>query len=79
MASFVATFFSHFGAVRFARDAKALGLPVSLRPVPRELSSSCGTCAMFQSESGDAAFAEECEAVYVRKGEKWEKLWTNPK
>ncbi|MCR5684200.1 MAG: DUF3343 domain-containing protein [Lachnospiraceae bacterium] len=48
MNTYIATFYSHFGAVRFARELQTHGIHVSLGPVPRFLSSSCGTCAEFQ-------------------------------
>lgn len=44
----VATFFSHFGAIRFKRQCDALGWPAALMPVPRSLSSSCGTCVRYE-------------------------------
>ena len=47
MTQYIATFFSHFGAVRFERLCKARGWQAQLRPVPRSLSSSCGTCVYF--------------------------------
>ena len=46
----IATFFSHFGAVRFRRLCRARGVEVELMPVPRSLSSSCGTCARFEGD-----------------------------
>lgn len=44
---YVATFFSHFDAVRFRRLCRERTLACELAPVPRSLSSSCGTCAYF--------------------------------
>ena len=46
-ARYVATFFSHFGATCFRRLCRDRGVPCELSPVPRSLSSSCGTCAFF--------------------------------
>jgi hypothetical protein len=51
MTQYIATFFSHFGAVRFERLCKARGWQAQLRPVPRSLSSSCGTCVYFTAET----------------------------
>ena len=49
MREYIATFHSHFGAVRFKKES---GIPgVRLMPVPRDLSSSCGTCAYFKAEA----------------------------
>lgn len=44
---YIATFFSHFGAVRFKRECQREGISAQLMPVPRSLSSSCGTCVRF--------------------------------
>ena len=50
MKQYIATFFSHFGAIRFQRLCPQLGWPAQLAPVPRSLSSSCGTCVLFEAE-----------------------------
>lgn len=55
---YVATFFSHFGAVRFRRLCRERGVAAELMPVPRSLSSSCGTCARFERSP-------------LRPGEEW--------
>ena len=49
MKRYVATFFSHFGAVRFQHLCATQGWAAQLAPVPRSLSSSCGTCVLFQT------------------------------
>lgn len=41
---YIVTFYSHFGAVRFKRLCDARGIAAKVMPVPRNLSSSCGTC-----------------------------------
>jgi len=41
----------------------------TLKPVPRSLSSSCGTCAWYESEGWDIGYKiEELEAVYRHEG-----------
>lgn len=47
MTQYIATFFSHFGAVRFQHLCIEKGLAAQVRPVPRSLSSSCGSCVYF--------------------------------
>lgn len=42
--SYIVTFYSHFGAVRFKKLCDARGILAKVMPVPRNLSSSCGTC-----------------------------------
>ena len=48
METYIATFFSHFGAVRFGRQLREAGIDCALMPVPRQVSSSCGTCVRFK-------------------------------
>ena len=45
--TYIATFYSHFGAIRFKKLCQAAGMPAELMPVPRNLSSSCGTCVRY--------------------------------
>lgn len=48
---YIATFFSHFGAIRFEKNCKNKNISAKLMPVPRTLSSSCGTCVSYESNS----------------------------
>lgn len=61
MKTYIITFFSHFGATRFKKEMKKAGTEVQLKPVPRFLSSSCGTCAIAVTE--DLTFPENIEEV----------------
>ena len=45
---YIATFFSHFGAIRFEKNCKNKNISAKLMPVPRTLSSSCGTCVSYE-------------------------------
>lgn len=47
---YIGTFYSHFGAIRFKREAPEGVTNIELRPVPRNLSSSCGTSASFEAD-----------------------------
>ena len=49
---YIATFYSHFGAIQYKRACTVSGLPAKIMPVPRNLSSSCGTCVRFCSSNG---------------------------
>lgn len=51
MKQYLATFFSHFGAIRFQKLCTQLHFRARLAPVPRSLSSSCGTCVLFEAET----------------------------
>ena len=51
MKDYIATFYTHFGAVSFHRKMKNGAAGVRMMPVPRALSSSCGTCVRFSLSS----------------------------
>ena len=67
----VATFHSHYGAIMFR---KRIG-DGQLRPVPRSLSSSCGTAVFFSSPFDSSMADENTEAVYVKDGDDWRRVW----
>jgi len=46
--TYIATFFSHFGAIRFKKLCQSVGWSARVMPVPRDLSSSCGTCVRYE-------------------------------
>ncbi|MDQ0150182.1 DUF3343 domain-containing protein [Eubacterium multiforme] len=63
---YIATFFSHFGALRFKKDCEMENLKVEIMPVPRDLSSSCGTCVKFEKENlakKDIKHSDEIEQI----------------
>ena len=47
---YIATFYSHFGAIRFKKEYVGKIEKAKLMPVPRDLSSSCGTCVGFEAD-----------------------------
>ena len=47
MNTYIATFFMHFGSIRYERLCKSKGYQARTMPVPRSLSSSCGTCVKY--------------------------------
>ncbi len=63
--TFLATVYSHFGAIRYKRACEAAGISATLMPVPRSLSSSCGTCVRCEGDwlSPSQADAEEIEQI----------------
>ncbi len=65
--NYIATFFTHSGAIKYKKQFANNGIHVELRPVPRELSSSCGVAGVFcldpgrdQSKEGKPASPEAC-------------------
>lgn len=71
--TYVATFYAHFGAVRFNRICKEKGLASKMMPVPRLLSSSCGTCVQYESDTElpEGIFMDEIEQVAKVDGEEY--------
>ena len=65
----VATFFNHHGAVCFARALCARGMAARPMPVPRKLSSSCGTCVQFEAEECTPYISDDVEQVFQVTGE----------
>ena len=49
--TYIATFFTHFAAVNFSRQLREAGQKPMLMPVPRKLSSSCGTGDLVQDDN----------------------------
>lgn len=70
----IATFFSHFGAVRFKKDCDSLGWSAKLMPVPRDLSSSCGTCVRYEGDMPDPA-PQEAEQIVAVEAAGYRALW----
>ena len=62
---YIATFYSHFGAVRYKKYCENRGISARMMPVPRSLSSSCGTCVKYEGElqMPDGACDEEIEQI----------------
>ena len=74
----IATFYSHFGAMRCKKLCDQAGIPARMMPVPRRLSSSCGTCVRMESDSADALpRAEETEQIALEREDGYQVVWTN--
>ena len=63
--TYIATFFSHFGAIRFKKLCQNASWPAKVMPVPRDLSSSCGTCVRYEGTAlcPDTNMPEEVEQI----------------
>lgn len=64
--TYIATFFSHFGATRYKRLCQQQRLAARTMPVPRSLSSSCGTCVCVEGGyvTPTGVCAEEVDAIF---------------
>ena len=65
MNRYIATFFSHYGALAFFSALKERGIEAKLMPVPRKVSAACGTCVCYTAGVAADIPAHEMEAVYV--------------
>ncbi|MBC3803674.1 DUF3343 domain-containing protein [Acetobacterium fimetarium] len=75
---YIATFYSHFGAIRFKKKCIADGLSASVMPVPRSLSSSCGTCVTFTVSDEyylDENINEEIEQIVCVEENKYRQIY----
>jgi len=59
MNKYIATFYSHFGALTYNKALIKQGISTKLMPVPRKVSSSCGTCVFYEHIS--AVDSDDCE------------------
>lgn len=65
MTEFVATFHTHLAALKTHRTMTAKGVSARMAPVPRKISSSCGTCVFYQAADPCYALLDtDVEAVY---------------
>lgn len=74
---YIATFFSHFGAMRFKKKCDETGISARMMPVPRLLSSSCGTCVRAEAAGADMLpRTEEMEQIALEQEDGYRILWT---
>lgn len=74
METYIATFFSHFGAIRFGRSLREAGIEHVLMPVPRQVSSSCGTCVRFSACRLPSLPEEDLERLFLKTADGYEEL-----
>lgn len=69
MNRYIATFHSHFGALRYCKALESSGIAAKPMPVPRRVSSSCGTCVRYEHSVPVDRNDCELECVYLERGE----------
>ena len=75
---YIATFFSHYGAMHCKKLCDQAGLPAKLMPVPRKLSSSCGTCVRVEATDAEQIpRTEESEQIALEEEDGYQILWSN--
>lgn len=65
MSEYIATCYTHLSALLSCRALKEKGVSANMAPVPRKLSSSCGTCVCYTAEDPCLSLLDQdTEAVY---------------
>ncbi|MBR4309359.1 MAG: DUF3343 domain-containing protein [Oscillospiraceae bacterium] len=66
MNPYIATFHTHLAALKTHRSLQKQGIQARMAPVPRKISSSCGTCVFYQAEDPCYELIDiDAEAVYT--------------
>lgn len=72
MTRYIVTFHTHLAALRSSRSLSGRGIAAQMTPVPRKLSSSCGTCVRYEAETPELSLLDrDTEAVYADEGGKY--------
>ena len=73
MKKYIATFHTHLSALMTSRNLTNSGVSARMAPVPRKLSSSCGTCVFYEAEEAFLEkMDEDVERVYeITAGENY--------
>ena len=75
---YIATFFTHFGAMHCNKMCDCAGLPATLMPVPRQLSRGCGTCVRVEAQDAEQIpRTEESEQIALEEENGYRILWSN--
>lgn len=79
MSQYIATFHTHLAALMTSRTLTREGVPARMAPVPRRLSSSCGTCVRYEAEAPRLeAMDEDAESVYLlTENEQYTQVYVN--
>lgn len=65
---YIATFFTHSGAIKYQRFLRQRQIDVELMPVPRKFSSNCGIGAKFSYDNDiKEIISEDMEKLYEMK------------
>ncbi len=76
--NYIATFYTHAAALMTNRTLQKKSVSSRLGPVPRVLSSSCGTCVMFESDDPHLQDLDrDMEAVYEKTDQGYKELLRN--
>ena len=75
---YLATFYTHSGAVKYQNHLKKQSITVELMPVPRKLSSSCGIAARFHYEKDiRSMISEDIDSLFEIAGTDYKLIYKN--
>lgn len=79
MTNYVASFHTHLSALMTDRALKQAGITSRMAPVPRKLSSSCGTCVLYTAADACLQCLDaDAERLWEITGpEQYRLLWEN--
>ena len=77
--SYIVTFYAHIGAIRYKKLCEAQGIQAAIMPVPRDLSSSCGSCVRTENGYAHPAgkIAEEVEQIAEVTGDGYRVIYSS--
>lgn len=77
--NYIATFHTHLSAMLTCQALQGAGVAARMGPVPRRLSSSCGTCVRYQAEQDRRELLDaDAEALYIADGPDCRQVWSSP-
>lgn len=77
MDHYITTFHTHLSALRTSRTLTAKGVPANMMPVPRKVSSSCGTCVSYQAETPMVeCMDEDAESIFIKEDDGYRMVHT---
>lgn len=78
MNEYIATFHTHLSAMLSFQALQQAGCKAKMQPVPRALSSSCGTCVRFSANNDCCELLDaDAEALYAVQDGAYILLWQN--
>ena len=77
MDHYIATFHTHLSALRTSRTLTAQGYRANMMPVPRKVSSSCGTCVSYEAPDPMVSqMDEDAESIFIKEGDEYRMVHT---
>ena len=78
MNRYIATFHTHLSALLTSRTLQSRGIAARMAPVPRSLSSSCGTCVRYMAATPLTEMMHaDYDAIYEAADGKYRELQKN--